>query len=370
MIGKAVQHPLRVHQSVRPAPAAPARISRAWLFAAAVLAAGYTAYLARSLLIPLVLSVMLALLLAPAVRGLTALRLPRALASALVVLAMVAAAGGALSAFAEPAQSWVRRAPEIAERLGEQLRSWGRPLAAASEATERVMQLGQPPAGAAPVPVVISDQGPLLALAQSAPYVVMSVIASVFLIFLLLARGEALLRKCLSLLPQFGQRRNFLAGTRELQREFSRYLLTISAINAALGAATGLALLALGMPDPLLWGGVVALLNFAPYLGPSLAALILVIVGYAEQAVLAVHALIPAAVYLLLHGFESQLVTPLLVGRRLALDPVVIFVALMVFGWLWGMIGLLIAVPLLTCVRVSTQRLWPGQPWLRLLTHP
>lgn len=364
------------HSFGAPAPqpvgaAAPSpRPSRGWLIAAAVLAAGYTAFLARSLLIPLVLSLLLALLLAPAVRALCALRLPRPLAALIVVAGMVAALGGVLLALAEPAQSWLQRAPEVTQRIEQELRSWGRPLQAASEATERMMQLGQSRTGTAPVPVVVSRQSPLLELAEAAPYVATSVIASVFLIFLLLWRGERLLRKSLSLLPQFGQRRNFLCGTRELQHEFSRYLLTISAINAGLGLCTALALLPMGMPDPLLWGGVVALLNFAPYVGPALAALILLVVGYADQVALSVHALVPAAAYLLLHGTESQLVTPLLTGKRLALDPVVIFIALIVLGWLWGMVGLLIAVPLLTCVKVSAQRLWPGQPWLRLLTHP
>jgi predicted PurR-regulated permease PerM len=112
----------------------------------------------------------------------------------------------------------------------------------------------------------------------------------------------------------------------------------------------------LGVDDPLLWGGVVAVLNFAPFIGPMLAVMVLVVVGFSRfETPLA--ALSVPGVFLGLHLIEGQLVTPLIVGRRLSLDPVMVFLALMLFGWLWGVAGLLLAMPLLTCVRIVAERI-------------
>ncbi|HUP91142.1 MAG TPA: AI-2E family transporter [Solimonas sp.] len=345
----------------------PTLLSPAATTAAVLLAALYTAHFARDLLVPILFSILIAMLLAGPVRGLCALRVPRAFAAALMVLLTLAVTGALLSSLATPAQAWMERAPQAALRLEKQLREWRRPLRAASEATERVMSFAQGDDSAAKRDVVVALDTPATGLLRSAPSFLTSVVASVFLVFLLLMYGDELLRKSLALLPRFRAKIDFVKATREVQREFSRYLLTISAINLGLGAATATALYLMSVPDPLLWGGAVALLNFAPYIGPTLGAVMLVLVGYSDPQG-TVHALAPAAVFLGLHGLESQVVTPMLVGRRMALDPVVIFLALLLFGWLWGIAGLLMTVPLLTCLKVVAQHGWADQRWLRLLT--
>jgi predicted PurR-regulated permease PerM len=135
----------------------------------------------------------------------------------------------------------------------------------------------------------------------------------------------------------------------------STYVITVAAINTVLGLLTASALWWMGVADPLLWGGIVALLNFAPFIGPMVAVSLLVVVGFARfETPLA--ALSVPGVFLALHLVEGQLVTPLIVGRRLALDPVMVFLALLLFGWLWGVAGLLLAMPLLTCVRIVAER--------------
>jgi predicted PurR-regulated permease PerM len=96
---------------------------------------------------------------------------------------------------------------------------------------------------------------------------------------------------------------------------------------------------------------VVAIFNFAPYIGPAITAFVLLIVGFGEFNTLPAALAVPGC-FLLLHAIEGQLVTPLLCGRRLALDPVMIFIGLMVFGWMWGIVGLLMAVPMLACIRI------------------
>jgi predicted PurR-regulated permease PerM len=214
--------------------------------------------------------------------------------------------------------------------------------------------------------VVADGPSALTDFLKAAPSVLISVFASVFLTFLLLLHGEHLLRKFVFLMPAWGDKRTFVVVTRAAQLELSRYLFTISVINFGLGLATAAALALLGVPDPLLWAGVVALLNYAPYLGPAISALLLLIAGFADHTSL-VQALAAPGAFLALHLLEGQLITPLLVGRQLKLDPVVIFIALLTFGWIWGIVGLLLAVPLLACLKVLVERLPGGAPWARLL---
>ena len=151
-------------------------------------------------------------------------------------------------------------------------------------------------------------------------------------------------------------KKDIVIATRSAQHELSTYMVTIAVINSILGLLTASVLWWLGVDAPLLWGGVVAVLNFAPFLGPMLAVMILIVVGFSRfETPLA--ALSVPGTFLVLHLIEGQLVTPLIVGRRLALDPVMVFLALMLFGWLWGVAGLLLAMPLLTCLRILAERI-------------
>jgi len=176
------------------------------------------------------------------------------------------------------------------------------------------------------------------------------------LIFIFLLHGDALLRKFVELAPELYMKKDIVIATRSAQHDLSTYMVTIAAINSVLGLLTASALWWLGVDAPLLWGGVVAVLNFAPFIGPMFAVMILVVVGFSRfETPLA--ALSVPGIFLVLHLVEGQLVTPFIVGRRLALDPVMVFLALMLFGWLWGVPGLLLAMPLLTCVRIVAERI-------------
>lgn len=334
----------------------------------------YLANLAQPVLIPILISILAALTLAPAVRVLQRARVPRFAAAFVIVALTVGVAGIILVAVAEPAQIWIERAPAVATKIEKELKSWRAPVQAATDATERVLSLGQAEGQPAPMSVVVAAD-PMVDLLKSAPSTITSALASVFLTFLLLLHGNDVSRKFLSLLPGVRAKREFLAGTKDMQRELSHYLLAITIINAGLGVCTAVALWWLGITDALLWGGLAMLLNFAPYVGPAVATIVLLLVGYSDAgyspgAALSVPGFVPAAVFLTLHGVESQMVTPLLLGRRLALDPVIIFVSLMALGWLWGIIGLLIAVPLLTSIKVAIQRFAPRSAALKILSHP
>jgi predicted PurR-regulated permease PerM len=190
---------------------------------------------------------------------------------------------------------------------------------------------------------------------SATPAALASMIATVLLIFIFLLHGDALLRKLVELAPALHLKKDIVIASRSAQHELSTYMITISAINAVFGLLTAAALWWLGVDNALLWGGVAAILNFAPFVGPMVAIAILVVVGFARfPAPLA--ALAVPGVFLVLHLIEGQLVTPWIVGRRLALDPIMVFIALMLFGWLWGVAGLLLAMPLLSCIRIIAGR--------------
>jgi predicted PurR-regulated permease PerM len=148
---------------------------------------------------------------------------------------------------------------------------------------------------------------------------------------------------------------------RGIQVEISRYLLTVTLINACLGALTAAILWGWRMPDPVLWGCVVALLNYMPYLGAITSTLLLCVVGLLHFDS-PVHALLPALCFACLAALEGNVITPMIMGHRLRLSPVAILIWLLLWGWMWGIPGALLAVPMLTCAKLITERV-PGMEW-------
>jgi predicted PurR-regulated permease PerM len=146
-----------------------------------------------------------------------------------------------------------------------------------------------------------------------------------------------------------------LAGVRQAQRDIGLFISTMSLVNVALGVATGLALWLIGLPNPVLWGTTAAVLAFIPYLGPLLITLLLLLAGSVAFGTGAAM-LGPPAAFLLLHGIEANFLSPMIMGHRLRLRPVFVFLAVMVWGWLWGIAGAFLAVPMLLALRAFCKR--------------
>lgn len=324
--------------------------------------------LAAAVVVPVLVAILFSVMLAPAVRWLTQWHVPRAFASLLVLAIAIATGGLLLNALAKPALNWVEHAPKAIEQFAHQMQDLWRPIADASKkATDQITHLSQPATGAAPVRVVDSSTpDALFQLLSAAPAVIMEILITLLLVFVFLQHGDAVLRKLVELAPDWHAKRGVVVATRDAQRELSAYVFTISVINTVLGIATAAALWALGVPDAVLWGGVAAAFNFAPYIGPMVTVAALSVVGITSAHSLLL-GLAPPAAFLALHLIESFVVTPLLAGRRLALDPIMIFLSLLLFGWMWGIAGLLIAVPLLTCLKIIAARVPAWAPLAKLL---
>ncbi|HSA80708.1 MAG TPA: AI-2E family transporter [Geminicoccaceae bacterium] len=329
------------------------------------LAVFYTFYFAKAVLIPIALAMLLNLLLAPLVRGLRKyLRLPEGFGAALVLLLGVGIVAGAIYGLSGPTTRWLDELPLAMIDLREKVEELRRPVAEVQEAAQKVENLAQgEPKPGEPQPVQVAVQGPGLTqlfLGGAVTFVAASVVM-IALLFFLLASGDTLLRQAVSIAPRLSDKRRVVEIARDTEDDISYYLLTISLINAGLGLAVGVMMYVLGMPNAILWGVMAGIFNFVPFLGA--------VVGIAIVGLVALltfdqlwSILLPPLSYLVLTSVEAQFVTPALLARRLTLNPVAVFLALIVWTWLWGVAGALLAVPLLATFKICCDHIEPLQP--------
>jgi len=314
----------------------------------------FACYLAREALVPLVLGILLSLLLSPLVTLLERFRVPRAIGSLLMVLLIVAGIVGAISSLAGPAQTWIASAPATFQSIEHRLRHVREPIDQAREATRKLENLTESPGAT----VVVKEHAPgMLADALAGMPRALSAIAVVLLlVYFFLSSGNTFLRRLVEVSPDLSEKRVVVGIARGIQQEMSRYLLTVSMINLGLAVATAFAMALLGVPNAMLWGTLAGLLNFAPYAGPTLTLITLALVGLATFTSLG-HALAVPGVFFAMAVVEGQFISPLVMGRRLAINPAIVFVWLMLWGALWGVVGILLAGPLLACFRILCEHL-------------
>ena len=343
--------PAPAAQRVHISPATDLRIiKRCMLLLAVVLTLG-VCWIAQELLIPLTLGILFGLLLSPIVSLLQRLRLPRALGGLLVLVSVIAVLLGALASLAQPARDWVADAPQTIRTIQRRFEDIHLPLREAREATKRIEDMTTQSSA----PTVVATQSSLLTtMAAGTPRVLTSIMAVFILVYFFLAGGDTFLRRLVEIAPRLTEKKVVVSIARDVQGEISRYLVTVSLINLGLGVATALAMHFVGLPTPLLWGAVAALLNFAPYVGPLTTGVALFVAGFTTFDSLG-HSIAAPAVFFSLTLVEGQIISPMIIGRRLSLNPTIIFLWLMLWGWLWGVVGLLVAGPLLACFRIVCQ---------------
>ena len=353
----------RLVQPSRPRP----RASTA-LLVLATLAVGYTLWAAQELLLPVLLAMFFALVGNPIIRMLQRILVPRFVGALLVLVLGITGTVLLAQQLVAPAGEWVRQVPEQMRDLAPKLRNLVKPMQEANKAAENIARAAGGENTARPVQVVKTEVNDPYKVLTSTPRVAASVLAVVLLTFFFMVYGQSLQRNAIALLPGRQQKRITVEILQSIEREISRYVLTITIINALVGLAFAGALYFLGVPldEALLWGTMAALLNFAPYVGPLIGMLIMLLMGFVAFDD-PLHAVLPAGIYLGLHALEGQLITPIVLGARMALSPLVLILALMVFGWLWGIIGLLLAVPLLVCVKIVLSKIDGMEGWAKLL---
>jgi predicted PurR-regulated permease PerM len=323
-------------------------------------------YFMRPVLLPLVLALLLSYLLTPLVRALgRTLRLPPLIGAAVVLLCTVGFAAVLVIRLAAPAASWMEKLPYSFERIEEKLKPLKKPMQKVNEATAKIEEITAPtPAPGQPVKTAVIQDGrgrlPKLLLSQT-PEFLMQAVEMVILLYFLLAYDGLFLSKLIKVSPRLQDKKRALTITREIERCISRYLLTVTCINAGLGTTVGVAVGLLGMPNPVLWGVMVMTFNFVPYLGSTVG-----IISMALAAVLSFDsltwALVFPATYLGMAVLEGNFITPMILGHSLTLNPIVIIITLMFWGWMWGIVGAILAVPILATFKIFCDHVEPLAP--------
>jgi predicted PurR-regulated permease PerM len=332
-----------------------------WRLAAAVvvlIAIFGALYVARAVMLPIALAFVLSFLLTPVMEAFARVHVRPPLAAAFVMLVLLSTVGIGIALLAEPAADWVQRAPQVMDRLHERLSGVYEAIRKLGRLTEAVEEIAAPGGGER---LQVGGAGLGGLLLSRTGQLVGSGALMLFLLFFLLASGDLFLRKLVCLLPRFREKRMAVKAARRIQHDVSRYLFTISLINTVLGTVVGLTMYALGMPNPVLWGVMAGLLNFIPYLGPAVTLTVVATVALLTFDDFATALWRPLA-FFALTTVEGQLVTPLILGRRLMLNPVVIFISLIFWGWLWGVVGTLIAVPLTMSIKILCDAIPPLTP--------
>ncbi|WP_419722823.1 AI-2E family transporter [Sphingomonas sanguinis] len=297
--------------------------------------------------LPLTTALVIAIALVPILEWLERRRVPSAVAALMCVLLFLIVANVALAAIIVPATDFFRLLPSRIGRIQDNLA----PLLDLYSSLERYVNKALRQVATTPIrqpqTAAVSPPSSILELAAtSAPGLIVQFLFGVLVVFFDLSGWTRMRRETIRGRTSFDGAMATARVIQEVVDDVSAYLGTITIINLALGGAVAGALSLFGMPYPLMWGGIVALLNYIPYFGPVIGALLLAVGGLMTFSDIWV-ALAPPAIMYGMHLIEANLITPLIVGHRLTISPVLILVSLSFWGWVWGTTGALLAVPLL-----------------------
>ncbi len=321
-----------------------------------ILASFYTLYFARAFLLPVTLAVLFAFLLRPVVRTLKRIRIPEVAGAALVLAILIGAAAYGTEQLTGPAIAWIDSAPQNFRAVEEKVRSIVLPVQKVAETAEKLHKITG--AGEKEKPKVEVKSRPSLsdAFFSGMQEFVAKGAVMVFLLFFLLASGDLFVHKLTNLFPGFHEKKEVVDIAQEIETSVSRYLLTVTFINIIEGAVISLVMYFVGMPNPVLWGVMAGFLVFIPYIGPLLGVIVVAVVALLSFNSMGKILLAPG-LYLAIDTLQGQIITPFVLGARFALNPVAIFVWLIFWGWIWGITGALIAVPLLTVFKILCDRI-------------
>jgi predicted PurR-regulated permease PerM len=325
-----------------------------------VLAVFYTMYFMRAMLLPLVLALLLSYLLAPLVRLLGRIRVKPAFGAAIVLLSLIGVVIYGVSRLAEPAAGWLEKAPFSLQQIKQKLLPLKKPMEKVAQASGELDKLTSPEE--TPEKTVVVKRNALAdAFLTQTPEFIASGVVMFILLYFLLAYDGVFLTKIIKVIPRLAHKKRAVSIVREIEMQISRYLLTITLINIGLGTAVGLTVHLLGLRNPIMWGVLVALLNFVPYLG-ALTGIICMTLGAVLSFDSLGYALVFPASYLALATLEGNFITPMVLGRSLTLNPVVILIALTFWGWMWGISGMILAVPILATFKIFCDHIEPMAP--------
>jgi predicted PurR-regulated permease PerM len=324
----------------------------------------YTFYFAREFLLPVTLAGILSLLLKPLVRILNRARIPNGVGAAIVMLMLLCVMGAGAFFLSGPAADWVQRVPESFEKVEDRVRRMMNSAQKLTKAAETVEHM----AGTEDETPKVEIKEPGLAnnvWNQTKGFLVLALEIFVLLYFFL-AAGDIFALKLIQVLPRLQDKKEALEIMHQVERGISEYLVSMTLVNLFEGTMIGIGLALLGMPNPLLWGALAFFANYIPYLGALVAGSIVTVVALVSFDSVS-RALMAPAIYFGVN-FADNFIAPYVMGRRLVLNPVVVFLAVMFWGWIWGIPGVLLAVPITMTIKILCDHVPALAPFAEFLT--
>jgi predicted PurR-regulated permease PerM len=330
-------------------------------------AIGLLLYVAHVAFIPIALALLVALVLSGPVEALHRIRVPRAIGAALILVFLLASVAGAVDLMWTPAQQWFAAAPQTMKVIKRKLSPAAKFITHIEDlrnSAGSIAATGHPTPPAAPA-AVESESAPVLILDATREAVVTALTFVIVTLFLL-AGGPPMLARMTAAFIDDLNAAHVLAIIENVRGEVGRFYVTTALINLGLGLATAGTMMACGMPTPWLWGTLAATLNFIPYAGAVTTLIVITLVAFVTFDGIG-HVAAVSFSYVALAGIEGQIVQPLLVGRRLDVNPLLVFLALWFGGLFWGLAGVVLATPTLVALKVVAEHAISGKALLEFL---
>jgi predicted PurR-regulated permease PerM len=322
-------------------------------------------YAAAEIVLPILLAFILNLVFRPVLRVLLRARLPQPVAALIIVLSLVALFGGFAMLLSSPVSGWISRLPETLPRIEQRVKVLSSPIKSLQGALQHVQGLAPVGGGGQQGAAAQGTAQQGTPLTQKILTQVWTVAGGAFTtlvaLFFILVSGETFLRRLVEVLPRFKIKRQVVDISQEIEDDLSIYLGTITMMNSLVGVATGMVAWLCGLGDPLLWGTLAFLLNYVPILGPTVGVITFFLAGLVTLDPLWM-AFVPAGLYILIHVAEGETVTPMLLAHRFTVNPVLVMVGVFFWYWMWGVVGAILATPLLAITKIVCDRIEPLQP--------
>ncbi len=305
--------------------------------------------LGSSLLIPIAFSVLLALLLQPVVRKLAGWKIPEGIGAGIVVFGMTGLFGLGIWQLADPAQEWLKRAPQNLQQMEERLKRIKKPIVDIQKTAERVEQAATTGGGAAaPAPAAPSM---VARLGYNTAGLIGAGLTVIFLSYFLLASGPLMRKKLPRMIPEASRRERIDHALSEIEQSMSRYLVLNTLISLVVGLLTWGLLELVGMPNAILWATAAFVFNYVPYAG-ALATMVLIAFAGLVSFDSVDQTLLALGGFFVINILEGNLITPMILGKTMPLNSLAVFASLLFWGWVWGVAGAVMAVPLTVMVQI------------------
>lgn len=283
------------------------------------------------------------------------------LAAALILLVFVSGLTFGLVKLEPPASFWLERAPQALKKVEGKFETFKQPILDMGKATHALEQVASLPESPTIKHIEVKAGSLGEALINWTTEFVLGLLSTMILLFFFLASGDLFLEKLVKVLPRFSDKRRAVEIVRGIEENISTYLVTVTGVNVGLAILVSFTMYVLGMPNPFLWGAMAGVLNFIPYVGSIVGFGAITLAATFTFDYITLIAMVSGS-YLLLTGVEGDFITPMLLGQRLSLNPVVVLLSVLFWGWMWGVIGALLAVPFVASFKIMSDHIEPLNP--------